>query len=261
MTELDAFYLPDGERFVATELTRGPWDRRFQHGGPVAALLARSLERKLAAEPWRLARIAVELLRPAPIEACHVRAEIVHVGRRVAKLTAELSAGERPIARATALFLRQLEIEAPSVEHLDPLLPGPEQCAPLVLPFFVEPAGYHTAMELRRSQGEFGSGKLACWMRMRVALVAGEPTPPSARVLVAADSGNGVSLALDTNAWTFLNADLVVALQRLPRGEWLGMDATTRIEPDGIGLADTALYDERGPIGRGTQTLVVEQRR
>jgi hypothetical protein len=39
------------------------------------------------------------------------------------------------------------------------------------------------------------------------------------------------------------------------------MDATTRIEPDGIGLADTALYDERGPIGRGTQTLVVEQRR
>ena len=28
------FYEPDGTDFVASGLTRGPWDDRFQHGGP-----------------------------------------------------------------------------------------------------------------------------------------------------------------------------------------------------------------------------------
>jgi hypothetical protein len=263
MTTPDAFYVPDGARFVPSELTRGPWDRRFQHGGPVAALLARSMERSLAGEPerWRLARITVELARPAPIEPCAVRAETVRIGRRVATLVAELGSSDRLIARASGLFVRELDHDPPQVIHADRLLPGPAQSPGLHLPFFIEPVGYHTAMELRQAHGHFGSGKLACWMRMGVPLVAGEATPPSARVLVAADSGNGVSMALDPGAWTFLNADLVVTLQRLPRGDWIGMDAATLIEHGGVGLADTGLYDEQGPIGRGTQTLVIEPRR
>src|SRR3954454_13183464 len=47
MTELPTcLYEPDDDdRFVPTGLTRGPWDRRFQHAGPPAALLARAAER------------------------------------------------------------------------------------------------------------------------------------------------------------------------------------------------------------------------
>src|SRR5258706_153517 len=40
----EAFFLPDGERLVATELTRGPWGRELMHGGPLAALMARAIE-------------------------------------------------------------------------------------------------------------------------------------------------------------------------------------------------------------------------
>ena len=32
----DSFYEPDGDRFVSTELTRGPWDPGSQHAGPPA---------------------------------------------------------------------------------------------------------------------------------------------------------------------------------------------------------------------------------
>ncbi len=39
----DAFYERDGERFLATELTRGPWDPDAQHAGPPAALLGRDV--------------------------------------------------------------------------------------------------------------------------------------------------------------------------------------------------------------------------
>ena len=79
-------------------------------------------------------------------------------------------------------------------------------------------------------------------------------------MLVAADSGNGVSAPLDYHRWLFINADLHVALRRPLEGEWVCLDATTWAEPDGTGLTDTALYDERGLVGRATQSLLVGER-
>jgi hypothetical protein len=140
MTAANAFYVPDGELFVATELTRGPWDRHFQHGGPVAALLARGMERELGGDRWQLARIVVEYARPAPIEPCSVRAEVKRTGRLVATLSAELTASGQSIARASGLFVRERELE-PQTAHLDGLC-RPEQSAPLHL-LFIEP-GHHT---------------------------------------------------------------------------------------------------------------------
>jgi len=40
----------------------------------------------------------------------------------------------------------------------------------------------------------------------------------------------------------------------------VGLDAVTYPEPNGIGLADTSLWDERGRLGRAAQTLVVRAR-
>jgi len=43
----DAFYLPLGDdRWRSTIHTTGPWDARFQHGGPPSALLARAIEQR-----------------------------------------------------------------------------------------------------------------------------------------------------------------------------------------------------------------------
>ena len=41
----DSFYEPDGELYVSTELTRGPWDPGAQDAGPPAALIGREVER------------------------------------------------------------------------------------------------------------------------------------------------------------------------------------------------------------------------
>ena len=62
---------------------------------------------------------------------------------------------------------------------------------------------------------------------MRVPLIEGEEPEPRDRVLVAADSGNGVSAPLDYRRWLFINADLSVALRRPLEGEWVCLDATT----------------------------------
>jgi hypothetical protein len=93
-----------------------------------------------------------------------------------------------------------------------------------------------------------------------VPLVAGEKISQLGRVLVVADSGNGVSTTLDWRKFLFINVDLTVHLHRLPGGEWVGLDAVTLPQPDGVGLADTALFDEQGPLGRAAQTLLVASR-
>ncbi len=81
-----------------------------------------------------------------------------------------------------------------------------------------------------------------------------------ARVLVAADCGNGVSATLDFRRYLFINPDLSVHLHRHPVGEWVCLDAETAVEPTGCGLAVSTLSDEHGPIGRGLQSLFVAAR-
>ena len=92
---------------------------------------------------------------------------------------------------------------------------------------------------------------------MRHPLIDGEPIHPVERVLIAADSGNGVSGVLDFRKYLFINPELTVHLYRYPTTEWVCLDAATSITQDGIGLADTVLHDEAGPIGRGSQSLYV----
>ena len=63
----DCLYEPDGDTFVPTGLTRGPWDRSFQHAGPPAALLARAVELAGQVEPGQAGRLAYDILRPVPL--------------------------------------------------------------------------------------------------------------------------------------------------------------------------------------------------
>ena len=57
----DCLYVPEDDRFAPTGLTRGPWDRRFQHAGPPAA--GGNLTMSTPTDPWR--RLAA--LTPARI--------------------------------------------------------------------------------------------------------------------------------------------------------------------------------------------------
>jgi hypothetical protein len=104
-------------------------------------------------------------------------------------------------------------------------------------------------MEYVFVRGDFAEhGPALVWARMRHPLVAGEEPSPMQRVLVAADSGNGIGATLDWNRYVFINVDLTVHFHRALEGEWVCLDAITIPEPSGIGVADTALYDGRGPI-------------
>jgi hypothetical protein len=257
-----AFYEPDGERFVATELTRGPWDPGAQHAGPPAGLLGREIERVDAGEGFHLGRVTFEILGPVPIGPVRVEAEVVRPGRSVQMIEASLSAGGEVAMRARAWRLRKHPLEIPQGVVSSPEAPpGPEQGA--VPEFFDtgQSAGYHTAMEWRSVGGGFlEPGPATVWMRMGCRLVAGEEPTPLQRTLVAADVGNGISAVLDWRRYLFVNVDLSVHLERLPEGEWVCVDAITLPQPSGVGTAESVLSDERGRIGRAAQALLISER-
>lgn len=121
--------------------------------------------------------------------------------------------------------------------------------------------GYLDAMEWWAISGSLGEpGPATVWARQRVALVEGEEPTGLQRLLVLADSGNGVSSLLDPRRWYFINTELTVHLRREPEGEWVGMDAHTEVGDHGVGTALTVLHDRRGPLARGAQALLIKRR-
>ena len=60
--------------------------------------------------------------------------------------------------------------------------------------------------------------------------------------------------------YLFINTELTVHLFRLPVGEWVCLDAVSRIDPSGVGVAESILWDEVGRLGRGNQALLVAPR-
>lgn len=259
----EAFFVQDAaDRYLPSELTRGPWDPRAQHGGPPAALAGHVVETRAGARPdMRVTRLSVEIMRPVPIAPLTAETQVVHAGRSVEVIDVLLVPDDgRPVLRATAQRIRTDDDEGDG-QRLGPALPGPAGVVSDNFPFPFD-VGYHTAIESRFIAGSFNErGPATCWMRMRVPLIAGEPTTPLSRVLVAADSGNGISNILDLREHLFINPDLSVHLHRYPAGEWVCIDSRTTLGGGGIGMADTALHDEDGPIGRAAQSLFVAPRR
>jgi hypothetical protein len=198
-----------------------------------------------------------------PIGELTVEVKADYVGRNAGHFSAQLSAGGKEIARFTALAQRESPLELPDTipGHPLPTAPrAPEDSPPAHFPFAGKNIGYADLVETRLAQGAMWQGPCAVWFRMRHPLVAGEAPSPYARVAVAADSGNGISAVLDYERFLFVNSDLTVNLLRKPVGEWICLEARTALGPDGGGLAESALYDARGFIGRATQSLAVRKR-
>jgi hypothetical protein len=251
-----AFYAAEGRKLVPSELTRGPWDPGAQHAGPPSALLGRAIERCEPRAGMRVGRITFEILRPVPLAALEVEARVIRPGRSVELLEGVLSGPEGELMRASAWRLAAGDIR---VEDDEPRPPGPASGDERDFFPTGQEVGYHTAMEYRFVRGGFlEPGPAMVWMRMGVPLVEGEEPSPLERLMVVADVGNGVSAVLDWREYLFINTELTVHLLRPPAGEWVGVDAVTRV--DGVGLAESVLWDERGRVGRGAQTLLVRPR-
>jgi len=265
---LNAAYVETaGGGFLAGPLTRGPWHPDHQHAGPPSALICRAVERAAAAagELTHLGRLTVNLLRPAPVGACNVEVAADYLGRSAGHFSGRLVAAGKEVARFTALMQREAPLPVPegAPGHPPPHAPRPwRDSEPVTMGFEgADPHfGYAELVETRVADGQPFRGPSAMWFRLAHPLVEGEEPSPYQRVAVAADSGNGVSAALDFAKYVFVNCDLTINLFRRPVGTCICLEARSLFGGNSCGLAESALYDKDGVIGQATQSLAVRLR-
>lgn len=262
-----ALFDTDGDTFVPTELSRGPWDPDACHGGPIGALLVRAVEHAPGGDvEWQIARITVELTRPVPLEPLRIETDVVRPGRKVGLVEIRLvkAAGDIEVARARALRIRCEPVPLPADPIIAPEPPFGDPSAAVggEAGFSTELTAFHLdGSEHRFAEGNFADpGPVKVWIRLRVPLFEGEEPSGVQRTIAAADFGNGVSGALPHERFRYINPDLTVHLLRPPIGEWIGMDSRSHYGPLGSGLAESALYDTGGRIGRSVQSLFIDER-
>ena len=235
---MTALFEPDGDRLVPTDLARGPWSADALHGGPVAAVVARSVERLGGDDDLTVTRLSLELLRPVGTSPVTVASRVVRPGRRVQLVDTVVTQDDAEVAWGRSLRLQ-----------VDPALPVPPTAlaedgappghdtgdeVPSVLQGYA--AFHNQAVEIRFVRGAFDRrGPAAGWFRLRGPVVAGEPLSPVQRAVAVADFASGISAELDFRTSRFVNADLTVSLLRPPVGEWVCVDARTRFGAPGVG--------------------------
>jgi hypothetical protein len=258
MSRAPVFSVADG-RFVASELSRGPWDPRAQHGGAPAALIVRALERLPAPDGLVLARVTYEFVRPAPVGPVEVHASVVRPGKRVQLLEASMVADGVEVVRARGLQVRVAEAGSFSADGSAAPL-GPEHGRPAEIRPPHRPMFALDAIEIVFVEGGWGGGPCTAWFRLRSPIVEDEIPSSLQRLAAAGDFGNGISATLSWDEYLYINPDLTLYVEREPVGEWICLQSETRIAPDGIGIAESVLFDSRGRVGRATQALLVAPR-
>ena len=256
-----ALFERDGDRYVPTQLTRGPWDPRAMHGGAPSALFAHVCETYDPGPAGFVARLTVELLRPVPLTPMTLRARTIRPGRKVQWLEAVLlDADEREMARATVLRLRTEEVDTSGSVGIVADAPPPVDAGGDPPPFFgLGDVGFWSANDLRIVGGDWMEpGPGTAWLRLRCPVVAGETLSPCSRAAAAADFGSGIGNPLRFTQASGINADITISLHRHPVGEWICLESGAWVQPHGVGLAETRLHDERGPIGQALQSLLIE---
>jgi hypothetical protein len=214
----------------------------------------------------QVVRFTVDLFRAVPLTPLTVETVVRRDGKRIQVVDAYLRAADVEVGRVSALKIRTAELPfEPLPLEWDP--PPPPEKVPLLV--WSENFGdrgrvarfHYDAVEIRSVDNSFAvPGPGLSWMKLLVPVVEGEEPTPFVRVATLADLSNGNSQSLDPRQWIFVNPDITLYAHRLPAGEWVGMRSLARQHQTGIGMADTLVFDQDGPLGRINQAQLLDHR-
>lgn len=266
----EAAYLPTSKPNVyeSTLLSNAGWYDEGQHGGAFSSLVVGHIEQSVPTlANLEISRVTVELFRKVPIVPLRIDTEIIREGKRIQHVRASVFDSEDTVLSIVNLQ-RLRRVDLPLDEAARP--PGltmrdPDDIADGVGETWgVGSSGrvmfHRYAIEAREERGGFAEpGPAAVWMRLVKPIIAGRENTPAQRAVAIGDFCNGISRALDTSSWVFMNPDLTIHLGRYPEGEWVGLDAESGYGDLGRGVATGSLWDRTGWVGRSTQTLFLDR--
>ena len=260
MTAPTSFFVTDGDDYVPTSLSRGPWGPAMA-GNYIGGLLGRTVEQQVDDDGLQPARLTVDLLRPVPLQPLRVTTSIVRDGRRLRLVDAVMTQHDDVVARASALFVRRSEhasAAAWSTPVAMPALPAEPDEPTGDIPMFLhsfgrDPVAGSPGVGITEWRHD---GQKFAWVRETHPLVDDEPLSPFTRTVMAADITSSLT-HWSTEGLQYINADYTVSLSRLPVGPYIGLASMTHYSHAGVGTGTATIFDQTGPIGSGAATALV----
>lgn len=262
-----ALFRLDGDRLVPGPLTKGPWYEGTLHGSAMLAAVARSADRHPSEVPRQVVRLTVDMVRAASMGPLKVESSTVRAGRSTDLVEVVLHDDQGPCVRATALRMRLAELAIAGVtdgwgpgSHPEPPAGAPDAAGIFAHPGAEEPA-FHHAIDVH-----LDVDRATMWFRLAVPVVEGEETASSVAVAAVADWTYATPQLLQVAAGHMppedevmfaINADTTINTFRPRSGEWIGLRSVAHFGSHGAGTSRGDLFDERGPLGSCTQSILV----
>ena len=248
-----AFYHLEGETYRPSWIAQGPWRPGTLHGRAISGAMAHAVERRYLALDQAVARMTVDLYRPAPREPLTIETLLVRDGRRIRVVDAALVISGNTYAQGRFVILRHGE--QPDGARWNPGnwdVPPPEALE------LRDPRGQRLNQYEIRPIGESGPGvRHRSWIRESRPFIEGEEPSALVRLAATADYTSGLTAASPgALLGRFVNADITLHIARLPEGEWIGAEAATHLSEHGVGFGAAYLYDRRGPIAMSSVVSV-----
>lgn len=244
-----AFYRRDGDAYAPTGIGVSPWNGTSQVGLALAGLSGHVIARVPTQEPMLTTRISIDILGAVPLVPLVPAVRILRDGKRMQVVDAEFFEGDKLWLRATAVRARIADTG--------------ERSTPLTRRYWNENDTYENLKWFEERQIELDRGKPgpgAIWVRFLTDIVEGEPLDPLSLAAILGDFGNGTAPVLPMMENTLANMDITVCMSRLPRGDWMLIDAEGETSGQGSGYSRTRLGDAEGMFATAMQSIFIDQR-
>jgi hypothetical protein len=246
------------DRFSPSTRVTGAWRDDEQHVSPLAGLITHAIETHRArrqAPPMALSRISFDILGQISLTDFDLTVQTVRPGRTIELVEATVTIDGRAVVRARAWLMAEGDTSAVTGGQPD-RLPAPQDLPRWEMGSVWPQGGFNDTLDVRTVAAP-EPGRTSAWICTGTELVEGEQVSPLAAFVALVDTANGIAVRQDPGKWMFPNLDLTIHLHRNPEGTWTGLDTSVVFGSSGQGLTSTVLHDERGPVGRAEQILIV----
>jgi len=243
------FFAPGDGDFHPTEFALSRWGKDMLNGPAVVGLAAWQLEQEYGAPGFLPTRFTTDLFKAARRVPTVLRTRLVRAGGRIRNSECDVLQDDQLVARAVMVQYRTSE-PPPGREWVGEV----EFTAPAGV---TGPAYYVGSDEIgwTPSAAEHQNTARKRVYHRPVDVVAGHASSPFVRTVVAAEA-TSLACNMGTHGIGYINGDLTVAMSRLPRGDYIGLQADSHWCSEGISVGATTLFDDVGPFGIGMVTAI-----
>lgn len=260
-------FIRDGDAFVATISSQGPWNPKHANGGSVLALLGHCLDDVPTLTSMTLSRFTADLMRPVPLGTrLHVARSVAREGKKIQIVDLTLAADGVECVRATALRVRDEDLTdreglpPNTTEHRPAATMTPPEDSIDLRALRPKPPGALSAIEVRRATRS-DSTSAGTWLRLVAPVIAGEPNRTTAAMAYAFDFTSLIGLGPRGDGFTMINPDVTAHVLRMPVGEWIALTGETRFDHRiAHGVSDALLSDAEGVFAVTSTSQIVQAR-